>query len=329
MEKQENDRTKSLLDRFLENKLWKIIQILTPPLAIIVTIFIFVISQRPAQITIRGEGYITLLEPHAELRKDVKILYGNDEIANIAKYTLLIQNNSRRDIDGTDIHYLRWYPPKTSTILGAEVTEKSTGQGDFISVYNSKKNVLEIKFDTLNRGVFAMIEVLCSSKTLEPDFSTCKAEGVIAGGSIIEENMRFLSRQKQSFFANVFAGGIWTNLAKMLMFFIAGVLAIVLIYAPIAKISEYIEEQNRRKSIEGITDETDEIERFMIELGINSKDREKIKETFEFFSKLTQSQIELCNRAIRTYWGATISDYILINKKGDLLKTSDSDANTN
>ena len=333
MEQQKSKPKKSRLDRFLENKLWKAIQIFAPLAAIFITIYIFIVSQHPAEITVRGEDCITLLAPQTDLRKDVKIIYDNNEIANIAKYTLLVQNNTKRDIDGQDIHYLRWYPPEYSTILNAEVTKKSSRQGDFVSVYSKRNNVLEIKLDTLNRGVFFVIEVLCSSTSPEPDISTCRAEGVIAGGSVIEENMRFLARPNKSFIENVFAGGLWENLAKLLIYSLASMLVIVLIVMPFTKIYEFVKEQKReqkrQKALEEIPDGTDEVKRFMIWNDIELSHRKDIEDTFIFFSKLTQSEIKLCRRAISTWWGAGVADYILSKKNRDPLGISGIDANTN
>jgi hypothetical protein len=289
METQDKESKKNRLDRFLENKLWKLTQIFAPLIAISITIYIFIISQQPAQITIKGINHITLLAPQTELRKDVNILYRNDVIANIAKYTILVQNSSRKDIDGKNVRYLRWYPPQSSTILSADITDKSTGQGDFISVDYSKKDVLEFKIDTLNRGVYAIMDILCSSTKPEPDFSFCKAEGVISGGSVVEENMKFLSEQRQSFLSYVFAGGIWTNLAKIPIFLIGGILIMTIIIAPIATIGQHIENRRKRKRLEGITDD---IERYILIKNIDGDHTKKqVKENYEYLSGLTTSQL--------------------------------------
>jgi hypothetical protein len=295
MEAKEDEYRRGRLDRFLKSKTWSIIQIVIPLFAIAVPIVIYVVSQKSGQITVSGVQKAVLLDPASEIAEGVNLLYKNVQIGNITKYVLKIKNTGNRDIDRSDIHYLRWFPPKGSQILNSEIIHKTAGYGDFISLDHSGKDKLEINILTLNRNVFATIGVLCSCDIVNVDVSTSRVEGVVKGASIVDQSTNFQAEVSPSFLQNVFAGGIWTNFAKIFIFLAIFVVLIIVIIGPISAITKYIGNRRRSSHLARIKDD---IEYFIVENKINEKDREYVEQSFVSLRKLTTPQLEAVSRLI-------------------------------
>ena len=288
MKAKKEEPKKTLIERLMRSKTWNFIQIVAPLLAIMVPIAIYLISQQFGQITIRGVQKTVLIDPRKRISDGVTMSYKHAPIANLAKYVLKIENTGNRDIDGSDIDHLQWLPPKGSEILNAEIIDETSGYGNFISLDQSRKNILKINIIALNKNVWATIGILCSSNSLWTIDSGCKIEGVVKGASIVDESMKFVEK-KPSFVQNIFAGGIWTNLAKPIIFLIMLVVLIALFIAPIAGISRYIQKRKRTKLLEPIKHDLDD---FLATHDISNTCRDYVAESLEYFSKLNVPQLK-------------------------------------
>ncbi|MDX6403494.1 MAG: hypothetical protein QOH70_949 [Blastocatellia bacterium] len=318
--------------KFKKTRTWGFIEVVSPIIAIVggivLPIALYLYSEKAGQVTVRGIQQTSLINTKSGLGNDVSIVYREKKVANLLNYTFEIANTGNTDIDKSDVHYFRWIPPPSTQILDARIIGKTGGGGEFLAVNYSAR---ELDFDilTLNKGVSARITILCSSDAQSPNPSDGKIDAVIKGAAIVDQSSNFDTEHQPSFISNILAGGFWTNVAKLLIFFLVGVLLLFLILIPWIKVMDWrrarrSEETKRRdeakqKELEAQRKELEnrqkqlvrqlrrhlasdaELEELSARFGrpFNDLDLKYISECVNFFSELSPEQLQVCEQILK------------------------------
>ncbi len=201
-------------------------------------------------------------------------------------------NSGQTDIDGSDIHYLRWLPPEGTKILSAEVVKQTEGYGDFCSLSRVTPDTLNIEFLAFNEGTSVRIGVLCSSTKPDISFDTARFDGVVRGAQIIDLSTKFSVQDSGSFIGDLLAGGVWTNLAKLAISAVLSLGLLISIGVSVDKIRRVRLRRKIRKTIASDGKTMESLLHHIKSIGLN-KD---IEESVIFFNDLDSEQIQVVLR---------------------------------
>ncbi|HYX29897.1 MAG TPA: hypothetical protein VE863_15255 [Pyrinomonadaceae bacterium] len=302
---------KNAFQRFKTTKTWTAIEILSPILAIVIPLALYFYSIKSGQLTITGIQRTSLIDTRNAIGQDVTVLYRKAPIASLVSYTLEIANTGNTDIGKEDVYKLRWVPPTNAQIIDARIISTSGAYGDFISLDLADPHSIGINVLALNKGVAARISILCSSESAAVDDSTAKIDGVLRGASIVDNSQNFNASHQNSFFANVFAGGFWTNIVKAIIFFLLTLFVVVLTLIPFAKLQSVryqkrMEQQGKEFEEKKLLKQREQLqEQRLLVLSIGSDTLAKddladpssvkwLAESIDFFKALNQEQFDLC-----------------------------------
>lgn len=303
--KENNKETR--LERIRKSKLWSVLELVMPILAILVAItipiLIFIISQKEGEITVRGLQNVPLIDPDKDISKQVEIFYQNQKISNLSKYILKITNTGNTDIDGSDVHYFRWSVPEHSRILSADISNRTPGLGKFISVSTFSDSTVELSILTLNKEASATLVILCSSDKPNVNVASSKIDAVIKGALVIDKSSDF-SSSKPSFVQNLFVGGIGTNVAKFFIFYIIGIFIILVIFFPVDKIhTSFSRKKKIKEKNKALAKVKNDFDRFIVDHNVKDDLVDYIKSSFVFFKDFTPEQLKVCANVIKELSG--------------------------
>jgi hypothetical protein len=69
----------------------------------------------------------------------------------------------------------------------------------------------------INKGTHAKLKALISSDNREINIGSSRTEAVIKGVKLLDESGEYVATGKESFMSNLLAGGLWTNIVKILI----------------------------------------------------------------------------------------------------------------
>ena len=225
------------------------------------------------------------------------------------------------------MRYFKWVPPTSARILDARVIGKVGAQGEFLTLDYSAPEQLNFNVLALNKGDSARVSILCSSDSPSVDAGSVRVEGVIKGAELVEASRNFNASQQPSFIHTVFAGGVWTNIAKGITFFLMGLVVILAVLIPIGGIEQRISarkaEKARRESEEKQKQLVERLSTDLVKEGdlknlakqygepFSDTDIEYMAKAVAYFRDLTPEQLRLCQQILKEGKAGDISDVIL------------------
>ena len=280
----------SAYDKLRQSRTLVVLQIVLPLLAIIVPITLYFLSSTKSEVTISGMQHTYLINPQEEIARDVKVRYKGVEKGNLARFELEIKNTGNTSIDRSDVHYIRWLPPRGSSILEAQVISKTEGFGDFIRVNIKLPDTLEFFLLTLNKNSAAQISVLCAFDSAKYDVNECRAVGVITDAKVVDNSLAFLQAQDPSYFTSLFGGSIWVIMGRLVSFFIIGLTLAILGISVLLRLDEISDERKLKKLVKNFL-ATGELPS-----KSDIKNSHELSKTLQYLSPLSIPQLELIIR---------------------------------
>jgi hypothetical protein len=281
------------ITKLRKTKFWRTLEVLSPILAIGIPLFLYYLNKDDIELSVNGIQSAELIETPNDLSSKLSVEIDGKKVCNILQYQFEIKNTGNKDIDGKDIHFLKWLPSENLEIISYQVVKKSDEYGDFINLSIDSSNYLDISLLSLNKNAYAEILVNCASDS-SFNFTTDIPQLKFAATQvkIINRLKEYTQDNKLGFIHYVFGGGIWIILSRIVIYGLIGIGILILIAISGYKISELRKANQTNKRIARMgSDPYIDVTKFK-----DNDDKRRASETYELISKLNQKELLVLDR---------------------------------
>lgn len=292
MKNKKEERT-DFITKLRKTKFWRTLEILSPILAIGIPLSLFYLNKEDVELTVNGIQSAELIETPNDLSSKISVEIEGKKVANILQYQFEIRNTGNRDIDGDDIHFLKWLPSKNLEIISSQIVKKSEEYGDFIKVNIDSSQFIDIDLLSLNKNAFVEILVNCASDSTfnsKADFPQIKFATTKV--KISNKLNEYSQDSNLGFIHFVFGGGFWIIIARIVIYGLIGIGILILIAISAGKISDIKKSKKKDKNIARMmNDPAIDESKFK-----DKDDKRRASESYELISNLDQKELALIDK---------------------------------
>jgi hypothetical protein len=282
-----NEIRADFVSRLRRTKFWRTLEILSPILAILIPLMLFYFSKEKSELTIQGIQLSELVKSPNNLSPNYSVEIDGKKVSNIIQFQFEIRNSGNTDIDGKEIHFLNWIPPKGLNILSFLIIKKNEHFGDFIKL-KLDTNILSINLLSLNKKAYAEILINCSTTgnlNISKDFPIIKYATTKVW---VVDNLNDYSQKSDFGFVHyVFEGGFWIILARIGIYGLIGIGIGILFVLSIDKLIEMNKSKKLKIFIKNLQKGVSDLDFSKLEF------KEYAIETYNLLSILNQNELNI------------------------------------
>ena len=291
---------------FLKSKFFQIsTQILLPIIAIMISVYLFIIGKEQKELTVTGIQVANLIEAKNEVSNNIFVTYKQDTIYNTVRFLLEIKNTGNKSVVKTDVYKFYWIAPTDYQIVDINLLNSELAP---ISYTIIKPDSLKIEIATLNKNNSSQLSILCLTKR-KTVFGESKLNAIISDCNIIDNVNEYRKPIAEPFWKTVFSGSLLIQCVKIVVYFIVGIILIIVILIPIGKFKEISKKREEKKNIQNMTRQ--------LSLGkeISVKYPSNLMQTYKLLKRLTVDEINVIHKiAISFDYSKDLQRELIVNR---------------